>query len=200
MTATKYTFSISADTATGVFSSDLFLLQIGGSAIAGLFKHVDTVGDVMDVWCTDELSSEDVATLDGLVAAHDGTGYEPPVESTRSENFIFTGSDTQPYQRIRKTQWQVAARVRFRGCNDMGVPLAVKAVMWVVPGGEAWARIYDVTNDALICEGGSTTAEESEVVDLGTIQNLPAGEAVWELQVKRAGGEGRVHSLSIDYL
>jgi hypothetical protein len=199
MAVTKYTFSIASDTASGVFSSDLFMQQMAGSSITGTFSHVDTVGDVMDVWFSDALSTEDEGVLDSIIAAHDGTGYVPPNQTRRSDDFIFTGSDTQPYQRIRKTQWQLAARVRFRGSDDMGAPLAVKAVMWVSAGAEAWARIFDVTNDAVICEGGSTTSEVAEVVDLGTVQNVPTGEAVWELQVKRSGSEGRIHSLSIDY-
>lgn len=199
MADTEYTYSIADDTASGVLASDLLVSQIEGSAIVTALKHIDTSGDELDVWFVDVLSSADETLLGGVVGAHDGTGYEAPSESTRVENFVFVADDNNPYYRVKKTKWQVVARVRFRGSDDMGVPLAVKAVMWGDGGGEVWARIYDVTNDAFVCEGASTSSADPAIVPLGEVAPVSSGEAVWELQAKQSGGEGRLHSLSIDY-
>jgi hypothetical protein len=52
-------------------------------------------------------------------------------------------------------------------------------------------RIYDVTNAQVIAEvTGVTTLDETLITDLGTISNLPAGEATFEVQLLRVGGTG----------
>jgi hypothetical protein len=52
-------------------------------------------------------------------------------------------------------------------------------------------RIYDVTNAQVIAEAtGITTLDETAITDLGTISNLPAGEATFEIQLLRVGGTG----------
>jgi hypothetical protein len=45
-------------------------------------------------------------------------------------------------------------------------------------------RIYDSTNANVIAElTGVTTLDENQISDLGTISNLPSGEAVFEIQL-----------------
>jgi hypothetical protein len=52
-------------------------------------------------------------------------------------------------------------------------------------------RIYDATNALVIAEAtGITTLDETAITDLGTISNLPAGEATFEIQLLRVGGPG----------
>jgi hypothetical protein len=49
-------------------------------------------------------------------------------------------------------------------------------------------RIYDVTNAQVIAEvTGITTLDETAITDLGTISNLPAGEATFEIQLNTDG-------------
>lgn len=207
MAETKYSYSISQDIVAGAVSSDWLTQEINDSSIVTELSRIDTFADELAVWFVDALSAAEKTTVDGdssgpaggIIGAHDASQWTPPNEERRVDELVFVQSDTQPYYRIKRSQWQVAARLRFRGSNDMGVPLAVKALLWAESGGEVSARIYDKTNDALICAGASTTSEQAVVVDLGNVQNIPTGEAVWELQVKASGGEGRLHSLSIDY-
>lgn len=52
-------------------------------------------------------------------------------------------------------------------------------------------RIYDATNAKVIAEAtGITTLDETAITDLGTISNLPAGEATFEIQLLKVGGPG----------
>jgi hypothetical protein len=49
-------------------------------------------------------------------------------------------------------------------------------------------RIYDVTNVQVIAEAtGITTLDETVITDLGTISNLPIGEATFEIQLNTDG-------------
>lgn len=207
MADTKYSYSIASDIVLGAVESGLLEQEVLGASFAPTLMRIDTVDDELDIWFADGLSAAEKTTLDGdatepaggIIGAHDAASYSPPNENRRIEQMILIQSDTQPFYLIKKTFWQVAGRIRFRGTDDMGAPLALKAVMSAEPGGEASARIYDLTNDVFICAGGSTTSEQPVIVDLGTPQNLPAAEAVWELQVTRTVADGRLHSLSIDY-
>jgi hypothetical protein len=54
-------------------------------------------------------------------------------------------------------------------------------------------RIYDGTNAALIAEETNITNEDPFIVtDLGDIGNLPDNRAVFEIQVRKSGGQGNV--------
>jgi hypothetical protein len=58
-------------------------------------------------------------------------------------------------------------------------------------------RIYDITNAQVIAEiTGVTTLDETVISDLGTISNLPAGEATFEIQLLSTGGGGAKAFLS----
>ncbi len=50
-------------------------------------------------------------------------------------------------------------------------------------------RVYDVTNSEVIAEATGLFGPISmSVFDLGALTNVPAGEAVWEIQLKRPSG------------
>jgi len=199
MAATKYTYSIAGDIVSGVLASDLLASEIDASPIVVALKHIDTCGDALDVWFVDNLSPTDQALLGDVVAAHDGTGYATPDEGRRGESFVFVADASRPYLRIKSTRWKVIARVRYRGAEETGDLLAIKAVMSAASGAEVWLRVYDATHDEFVCEGSYTSSDDAAIVDLGTIQNVPAKEAVLEIHGKHSGGEGRLHFLGIDY-
>ena len=73
----------------------------------------------------------------------------------------------------------------FRGTNIMGTPSAIKAILWVLTDGLAGAiRIWDLTNNLQIAEKTNVTNGDLEILSLGTLANLPAAEAIWELALK----------------
>ena len=61
--------------------------------------------------------------------------------------------------------------------------------------GTSYIRVWDTINNQTIAEISWTSEDEDEYYDT-TLTNLPAGEAVWELQAKvSSGGDyARVHS------
>jgi hypothetical protein len=72
MASTKYTYSISGDTANGKVYSPTLVAEIEASSIVTSLEQVETTGDVLDIWFADALSAGDQTTLDGVVAAHQG--------------------------------------------------------------------------------------------------------------------------------
>jgi hypothetical protein len=63
-------------------------------------------------------------------------------------------------------------------------------------------RVYDVTNDAVIAEAAFTNASQI-VQSMGTLSNLPAAEAVIEVQVRKNDGNNQsevtVEEVQIEY-
>lgn len=78
----------------------------------------------------------------------------------------------------------------FRGSNDVGTPVSIKAIFGCDAGVTGDVRVYDVTNSQLIAELTGSTVAYPSLVDLGAIANVPTGEALWELQVRKTAGGG----------
>jgi len=79
----KYSYSISGDFPNQAVAPGKLAYQIEQSSIASAgFLRVDVPdqdGDDCDIWFDDPLSAPDQATLDGLVAAHDGVPVRGPI-------------------------------------------------------------------------------------------------------------------------
>jgi hypothetical protein len=57
-------------------------------------------------------------------------------------------------------------------------------IAWATSGGQASVRIWDSTNSLAICELTGISDNAPAIKNLGTISNLPSGQAVFEVQVK----------------
>lgn len=78
-TPTKYTYSIANDTANGKVNPTTLTTEIAASSIVVALDHIDTGGDVLDIWFKDPLSGADQTTLTAVVAAHTG---DPAIVTT----------------------------------------------------------------------------------------------------------------------
>lgn len=68
-----YIYSISVDTATGQLDSAKLLGEIEASSVVTTVTQIDTSGNTMYIKFSSALSVDEKTTLDGLVAAHDGS-------------------------------------------------------------------------------------------------------------------------------
>jgi len=73
MAATKYTYSISGDFPNQKVNTTSLTIEINESSIITALDHINTSGDVCDVWFVDALSGAEETELDAVVAAHQGT-------------------------------------------------------------------------------------------------------------------------------
>jgi len=127
MAATKYTYSVSGDTANGAVSSDSLATEIATSAIVIALDYIAVTGDVLDVWMKDALSGGDETILDGLVAAH--TGVAPVVDpdpvtlsniSQTSDKFLKVTQEPREGQAINFYSPNMCNRTTwYEGCTQV---------------------------------------------------------------------------------
>jgi len=75
MAITKYSYTISTDTANAKVNSGKLTKDIQNSVILTSIDHIDTQGDVCDVWMKDILSTsspDDATNLNNVLSVHDG--------------------------------------------------------------------------------------------------------------------------------
>lgn len=77
----------------------------------------------------------------------------------------------------------------FPGTDRRGPPTMIKMIARAKDSGKVSdLRLYDLTNGKVIAEKLGITNNVFLIIDLGTITNLPTGEARWEAQGKKPGG------------
>lgn len=90
---------------------------------------------------------------------------------------------------IKSQTYEDIDDVIFLGNNGMSTIQSVHVVASST-GAEYSVRLYDLTNARIIAEKTGLTNTEKEVIDLGTISNIPTNKAVLELHIKRTTGAG----------
>jgi len=110
-----------------------------------------------------------------------------------SSTYSWSENATNPWLKTGSNSFIIVAKIRFKGSTAVGTPTAIKAV-----GLRSTIKIFDFTNSLTIAEGGNTSTT-SVIFDLGTISNIPTGEAVFEVQLKKNGGEAKMSALSLDF-
>lgn len=98
-------------------------------------------------------------------------------------------SDPNPYIEVDSAiSWVEVARFVFPGTGATGDPSSIKFLLeCTLATYTAYARVYDVTNSQVIASV-STTSNSMTIVSDSTLQNLPAGEAIWAIQLKDSAG------------
>jgi hypothetical protein len=86
--------------------------------------------------------------------------------------------------------YKTVGAVSYPGALKSGIPVAIVVVAGVESAPSMDVRIYDSKNNQVIAEKtGITDAFPSEV-DLGAIGSVHQDRALWELQYRRASGNG----------
>lgn len=126
-----------------------------------------------------------------------GIPVQMPIE------IIFTGGTDSDFNTVSATYVQ-AGVFRFGGTTTLGTPTKIKAVGWKDAATTSWdVQVLDITNSLTIVTKTGNTGNSPEIVDLGTLSNLPTAEAMFEVQIKRTGGTGgnmvHINELSVEF-
>lgn len=109
-------------------------------------------------------------------------------------NFQF-GSDNKSYLKGKDATYEMLSQFFFEGTTAFGTPTTAKIRFTNKGGITSSVRIYDVTNAQVIAEqtGLDPAVEEVfETVNMGALSNLPAAEAIFEVQLRvSADGGGK---------
>lgn len=82
--------------------------------------------------------------------------------------------------------YDAQATVFFRGTTDLGTPSEIKVIRQASTGSPAHSiKIRDLTNSSDIAEKTGLTSTTLDILDMGTLSNLPTGGAVFQICVKR---------------
>lgn len=104
----------------------------------------------------------------------------------------FNGA-VEPFFHTTQSGYTFAGAFTFRGTSIVGTPTAVKFVVGTKGNATLDVRLYDVTNANVIAEVTGASGPGPLVVTDSSLLNLPSGEAVFEVHIKRASGGGSSH-------
>lgn len=107
-----------------------------------------------------------------------------------STDLIMTwATDDFPFvNRSIVTTYEAWTSFIFRGSSVWNTPLAMRILKYVDDTTTHSLRIYDVTNGNVIASQTGLVYEGWTILDMGTLSNIPSGEAIWEFQAKRDSG------------
>lgn len=90
----------------------------------------------------------------------------------------------------KKPSYAILCTMVFRGTSEVGSPASIFIIGGKDPGssGTVQYRLYDLTNSLVIAESSVQSVDFPTLIDLGTVSNLPASQAMWEMQAKKVSG------------
>lgn len=177
MVETTYTKSLATDFGGNINESQLhreIVSAIPGTALIG----VNRSEDVVDIIFADLLSGGDETILGTTISNH------VPMTGTRKSRFFRYAPKTI------KTNSEVYKRIGgpflYNGSVEMGIIDEVEVISNMDANATSYSvRLYDATNETIIAETTGQTNLTEEIVNLGTISNVPEDGAILEIHAKR---------------
>jgi hypothetical protein len=133
------------------------------------------------------------AGTDGQLLTTQGAGASPLwANSTdavrRFFSYSFTSSSGQPYIESTSVSYETIGYFEWPGSDNVDPLSALRVIVQLGGGTSMDVRIYDSTNVATIAELLGITGTTFTIRDLGTLGNISATNAIWEVQIKATGG------------
>ncbi len=133
------------------------------------------------------LSESGETALDAAFSAGSIIGALNELKAFRPIHLCFT-DQTNPYVSHNTVSNTVKARFPFAGTTVLGIPSLIKIITEVTGGGTGEIIIYDLTNALTIASVTGVAAMTTAYQSVGTLSNLPAGEAIFEVQLRVSAG------------
>lgn len=104
-----------------------------------------------------------------------------------TETYLFFTDPSHPYAEVGKTSYELLGTFYFSGTTLAGIPTSIRAVVGTSDGyvTDADLKVVDFTNTTTIVTKANIATGSKTMVDLGTLANLSAAGAVWEIHGKR---------------
>ena len=168
------------------------------STIITELDYVNFMQPNLDIYFDVSLSAEEEAELNTIVANSPDSNLPMPTGDTVEKNLIVNGI-------ARSTSYQTISRFIYMGKNNVGEIKEIKIVSYMDEGITSYnVRIVDKNNQSnIIAEITGLSNTEDDIVDMGSINNIPSSESRFEIQVKKMGGVAKdsiyVDSISFIY-
>lgn len=85
----------------------------------------------------------------------------------------------------------------FQGTKIFGTPLKITIICGYIDNTTQSVRIYDTTNNKVICERTNITSAFPTAEDMGALSNIPEDPSLWEVQIKRVSGPGGAKEVAV---
>lgn len=147
------------------------------------FQYIATNANDIEIVFGNSLTVTETTALNGLVSSHIPDNSKPkknffPVAPTRTN--------------INSTSYQKCVAFKYAGSENIGTLDYVEIIAYKDSSITSYdVRIYDKSNGNIIAEKTGNTNDVSEIIDLGTISNVPTGASVFECQVRKTGGNNK---------
>lgn len=159
--------------------TDQFHKEIVNSPIIATLTGVTTVGNAVNISFSDVINPGDIVLLNGLISAHVPDNSKP-----KYKFFIIT-----PKSSITSTAYTVISTFKYPGSLIIGPIDYIEIVSYMDNSVTNYdIRIINRENGDIIASKTGNTNKELQVMDLGTISNIPQQEAILELHVRKNGG------------
>jgi hypothetical protein len=125
----------------------------------------------------------------GITGPTGPIGPTGPQKPGSTDLILTWATDDFPFiNRSIVTTYEAWTSFIFRGSSIWNSPIAFRLLKYVDDSTLHSIRIYDVTNGNVIAEQTGLSYTGWIILDMGTLSNIPSGEAIWELQAKRDSG------------
>lgn len=99
------------------------------------------------------------------------------------------GGVNSPAASTSNPSYTVLSEFEFGGSTSLGVPQTINVIAGSTHASNfAALKIFDQTNLKTIAENVEIVGVLRTITDMGTIANVPADAAIWEIQGKKIGG------------
>lgn len=201
-----------SDTGVGSVNYDAFLdsfLNNSNYGYVRVYKKDDSTKFWMGIITavtdngTDHTLDVTYITSNGTFAAADPLvlTFSPTGPGLKWDTISFNNNVSAPYVAITGiVSNQVISTFIYPGTNNVGAISKIMANIWTAnAANNPGINIYDVTNSLLIAgTSAGTSGLTAQIIDLGTIFNLPANPAVFQIRMSASAAyESRLGSIMI---
>ena len=175
------TYSLASDFGGNLNSRQLHDEIDANNNIVPNIIGVVITGDVVDIIFDSGLNAGEQTTLNGLISAH------TPVTIVTYDNTIKL---TPKNSNISNTSYSRVDTFVYEGSDTIGTIKKISGIGYMDSGVTNFSiKLYDKTNGLIIAESSFTDTTES-ILSITPINNVPTGQALIEILVKKTGGNG----------
>ena len=182
------------------YSSEIVAPNIGTSTlvISGFPTIEDAINYIVASGVEGGVPTQNIS---GFTTIEDAIGsLAGDITSSKRISFPFGSNNTVGIESIT-TSYTTARSFIFPGTSAMGMPSCIEVIACMSGGNsEGFIRLYDLTNNQIICEKASIYNTDPSIIDLGQISNIPSDKAMFEIQLKHSGARKIMcHCLCINF-
>lgn len=176
------------------------LAQLGAAPVVHTHVELDVTDLDHDAQKIKGVVVDDTDKADGKILKFNATSgkLEYEIDETGGGGGGITGGlggyvldeVSAPFRETGSTSYVVFNRFIFAGTTALGTPTKIQIIGQVKQAAKTGSvRVFDLTSGLVIAETvDGLDTETPKIIDMGTLSNLPTGQAIWEIQLKNSTG------------